>query len=712
MTVIRSIPGRIRFSARSTAAVQQLQQEAKGVLEQVDTQVEFVYNPRTQRGLLTFPKDRDLTELLVGVVEKMAGTLANSNFGKPDVACPDNSGNLPATNDLSSGDELGSPFWPIAKKVTNHYMSRMFMPAALRPYWTMFNVAPLIWEGLKSLRQGKLDVNVLDAAAVGAALLMRDFNTAGTINLLLDISETLEEWTKEKSRSDIAALFGDDNKPVWVMRDDEPVVITSDQLVTGDLVVVRSGSRVPVDGTVAEGTAMVNQASMTGEPLAVEKSYGSEVYAGTVVEEGRIIIYAESVGNETRFANIAKILTESDERKADIHTQAVKMADKIVPFSFILSAIVYGVTRNMTQAASVLLADYSCAIKLATPLAVRSAMLEAAQNGAVIKGGKYLEQLSKLDAIVLDKTGTLTEARPEVVKICPVNGYTEEFVLQQAACMEEHFPHPVADAIVRKADEAGLEHAEDHAEVEYILAHGIATTLDGKRTVLGSKHFVHEDENISLEIAEDEITECVDSALSLLYFACGGELAGVIAIKDPIRDDANAFIRKLEAMDVERIIMLTGDGEDAAASVADELNITEYYAQALPDEKTVLIDSLRKDGYTVAMVGDGINDSAALTTADVGVSMKHGADIAREACDVMLSGERLDSLTDAMEVSRRVMRRLRRNFMFIVASNTLFIGLGITGLITPAMMALLHNSGTVLTCAHSMRPMLPDRTGD
>lgn len=708
MTVIRSFPGRIRFSAQTPAAVQLLQQQAEVALDQIDTQVAVEYNPRTKRGLLTFEKRNDLTQLLVEVVEGMAQTLAASRIA---TQVNDETGALVpvVVQEDEPEDEIENPVWIISKKVMNHYMTRMFMPLTLRPYWTAFNVAPLLWEGVKSLRQRKLDVNVLDAAAIGAALAMRDFNTAGTINLLLDISETLEEWTKEKSRSDIAALFSGDKKPVWVMRDDEPVAISSDELVTGDLVVVRSGSRIPVDGIVADGTALVNQSSMTGEPLAVEKSVEAEVYAGTVVEEGRIIVYAQSVGNDTRFAKIARILTESDERKADIHSQAVQMADKIVPFSFILSGIVYAVTRNVTQAAAVLLADYSCAIKLATPLAVRSAMLEAAHNGAVIKGGKYLEQLAELDAIVLDKTGTLTEARPEVVRICALNGYSEEFVLQQAACMEEHFPHPVADAIVRKADEAGLVHSEDHAEVEYILAHGIATTLDGHRTILGSKHFVNEDEGISFENAEDVIAECSGAGLSLLYFACGNELAGVIAIKDPVRDDAADFIRKLEDMDVERIIMLTGDGEETAASVAADLDIHEYYAQALPDEKTSLITNLREQGYTVAMVGDGINDSAALTTADVGVSMKHGADIAREACDVMLTGERLDSLTDAMDISKRTMRRIKRNFMFIVASNTLFIGLGVTGIITPALMALLHNSGTVLTCVHSMRPMLPER---
>lgn len=718
MTVIRSFPGRVRFSAQSADVVEALKKRLEQALAEIETTIAIEFNPRTGRGLLTFEQDETLTAHIVSVVNagcdapsrsgnELCGSSSKASGKASGCGLPAVSNTLP---DASSGSdsELENPFWLITKQVTSHYMRRTLMPPAFRPYWTLFSVAPLLWNGVRSLLQRRLDVDVLDAAAIGSALLMRDFNTAGTINLLLNISETLEDWTKEKSRSDIAALYCSDQKPVWVMRKDEPIQLPPDQLVEGDLVIVRSGSRIPVDGIVADGTAMVNQSSMTGEPLAVSRSVGAEVFAGTVVEEGRIVILSEGVGENTRFAKIARILSESDELKADIHSQAVHMADKIVPFSFILSGLVYAVTRNWTQAASVLLADYSCAIKLATPLAVRSAMLEAAHRGAVVKGGKYLEQLASIDAVVLDKTGTLTEARPEVVKICPLNGYSEKFVLRNAACMEEHFPHPVAEAVVRKAEELGLEHAEHHAEVEYILAHGIATTLDGQRMILGSRHFIHEDEGISLEGAEEPLKSCAADGLSLLYLACGGVLAGIIALKDPVREDAERFIRKLEEMGVERTIMLTGDGLETARSVAGELGITEFYAQALPDEKTVLIEELREAGYTVAMVGDGINDSAALTKADIGVSMKHGADIAREACDVMLTGERLESFTDSMELSRRVMRRIQRNFIFIVASNTLFIGLGVAGIITPALLAFLHNTGTVLTCAHSMRPMLPE----
>ncbi len=733
MEIVRCIPGRIRFAASSSSVLPALLACVQDAVSELPVEIGYEFNERTGRGLLTFPADEALTAMLVGALRdgfEAEGTLPQGK-GTPGlparaIAEPAAESALAPCRRADLGDasacalpvpaissvravgqeQLESPFAIIFRKVSVHYLTRLFMPPLLRPYWTIYKVAPLIWEGVRALLRGKVNVSVLDAAAVGASLAMRDFNTAGTINLLLDISETLEDWTREKSRADLAALFRGDDKPVWVMRKDGPISIDSSSVVQGDLVIVRSGSRIPVDGVVADGTAMVNQSSMTGEPMSVKKSVGSEVFAGTVVDEGKIIILSEGVGDETRFAKIARIISESEGMKADIHGQAVKLADKIVPFSFLLSGIIYLVTRNWMKAGSVLLADYSCAIKLATPLSVRAAMLEAAQRGALIKGGRHVEALSRVDAVVLDKTGTLTEARPVVVDICPVNGFSREFVLRHAACMEEHFPHPVAEAVVRKADEEGLHHAEDHAEVEYILAHGIVTALNGQRMVLGSRHFVLEDEGIELEEAETYVERCAHTGLSLLYFAVGRKLAGVIALEDPLRPSAHRFVRRLENMGMRRIIMLTGDAYPTARAVAEELELSEFRAQALPDEKTTLIDSLRAEGYTVAMVGDGINDSAALTRADVGVSMRHGADIAREACDVMITGDRLDSLMDSMVISRKAMRRIRRNFVFIVTSNTLFISMGILGIISPAMLALLHNSGTVLSCAHSMRPLL------
>ena len=712
MSIVRAIPGRIRFKAPSEGAVLHVQERLLASMGDDLGDLSFDYNPRTGRALATFGRDAELTERVTEIVDLTLGQHQPSALPDCRDADPgdENGCGLPAlAMGMEQPGKLENPFWIVAKKVANHYLTRLLMPMPIRPYWTAFNVAPLIFEGVRNLFQRKLNVAVLDAAAIGAALAMRDFNTAGTINLLLDISETLEDWTREKSRNDLASLFRGDGKPVWTLRQGKEVQVSQDEIKEGDLVVVRSGARIPVDGVVADGTAMVNQSSMTGEPLSVKRGVGKEVFAGTVVVEGKIVILSEGVGDETRFAKIAQVISDSESMKAEIHGQAIQMADKIVPFSFILSGVIFAITRNWMQAAAVLMADYSCAIKLSTPLAVRSAMLEAAHCGALVKGGKYVEQLSKVNAIVLDKTGTLTKATPEVVDVCPVNGYSREFILRNAACMEEHFPHPVADAVVRRADDEGLIHDERHAEVEYILAHGISTTLDGKRMILGSRHFVHEDEGIDLTAADEEIGRCALSGLSTLYMAVDNELAGVIALEDPLRDSSYRFIRRLENIGMERIVMLTGDGEATARSVAQELEIEEYYAQALPHEKTKLVDDLREEGYTVAMMGDGINDSAALSHAHVGVSMKHGADIAQEACDVMLTSERLDSLMDAMSISKMVMKRIKRNYQIIVGSNTLFIGLGVFGVISPALLAFLHNSGTVLTCAYSMRPMLPEQ---
>lgn len=695
MSVIRCIPGRIRFSALSVDGVRLLQQKAKVVFSQAPIKIYVTYNPRTRRGLLIFIQDDKFTQILVDLINILADDLATIPETKTQ--------ELSVTEDGQALQE--NPLWSISKKVIKFYTTRLLMPPVLRPFWCIYKVAPLIWQGYKSLSEGRLDVHVLDATAIISALFMRDFDTAGTIHLLLDISETLEEWTKEKSKSNIASLFIRGERPVWVMRKDNPVEISSNELIKGDLVVVRTSGEIPVDGIVADGFAMVNQSSMTGEPLAVKKTVGSEVYAGTIVEEGQVIILSEAVGDETRFARIAKILNESNGMKAHIHSHAEKLADKIVPFSFIFSGLILALTGNMRKAATVLLADYSCGIKLATPLAIRTAMIELARNGAVLKGGKHLESLSRVDTIILDKTGTLTTSRPEVVEVYPVNGFSRDFVLRQAACMEEHFPHPIAEAILEKAKQEGLDHMEDHAEIEYILAHGIATTLDGQRMVLGSRHFIHEDEGIDVNDAETVIKECTGKGLSMLYFGCGGNLAGVIAVQDPVREDAPHFIRMLEKKAMKRIIMLTGDGNETAKTVAKQLRINEYYSQVLPDDKTFLVNQLKSEGHTVAMIGDGVNDSAALTSADLGVSMKHGADIAKETSDIILTGERLDSLIDAMDISHQSMNRIRRNFLFIVASNTVFIGLGITGIITPAMMALLHNLGTVLTCVASIRPI-------
>ncbi|WP_029896092.1 heavy metal translocating P-type ATPase [Desulfohalovibrio reitneri] len=709
MSIVRSIPGRIRFDVGSEEAFAKVRDQLLDDLGGELGELELRYNPRSGRGLALFSPDEGATSRALEILADILHTslpmtlppCRGADLGDERACAP------PGLHPGGHAETpLEHPFVSVARKVFLFFLRRRFMPMRIRPYFVAFTVAPLILEGLRSLVRGRINVSVLDASAVGSAMLMRDFDTAGSIHLLLEVSEDLEDWTREKSRGDLASLYRGDGRPAWVQRGEGEVQISQDELRQGDLVVVRSGARIPVDGVVADGTAMVNQSSMTGEPLSVKRGPGKEVFAGTVVEEGKLIIYSESVGDETRFAKIAQVISDSESMKADVHSHAVQLADRIVPLSFVLFGVVFAFTRNWMKASSVLMADYSCAIKIATPLAVRSAMLESAHFGAVIKGGKYIEQLSKADAIVLDKTGTLTKASPEVVRVCPVNGYSRSYVLRNAACMEEHFPHPIADAIVRKADEEGLVHDERHAEVEYTLAHGVSTTLGDDRLVLGSRHFISDDEGIHIDDSQEAVAECTRQGLSTLYLGVGGELAGVIALEDPLRESAYRFVRRLENMGMRRIVMLTGDGEASAKAVAGEVEIKEYHSQVLPDDKTRIVDELREEGHIVAMVGDGINDSAALSRADVGISMKHGADIAQEACDVMLTVDRLDSLVDSITLSRLAMKRIRNNYGFIVASNTAFIGLGVSGLITPALLAFLHNSGTVLTCAWSMRPYL------
>lgn len=696
--IVRSIPGRLRLNLGAEELYWALQKVLKEETGDDFHSMSFSYNNRNGRALAQFPSSQQLTQNIIDIIEKFFPVLKQKL----------SEGSLPVVLPQRSEDhELENPFWVVTKKVGLFYLNRALTPLSWRPFTTAWTVAPILLTGVKTLVvERKLNVDVLDAAAIGSAMAMRDFGTAGIIHLLLDISETLEEWTKEKSKRDLTSLFSGDGKPVWIIRDGQEVPVLLEDVVQGDLMVVRSGARIPVDGTVETGTAMVNQASMTGEPLAVRKDQGSEVYSGTVVEEGKIIIRSEAVGDQTRFAQIAQVITDSEHLKAGLHSEAEKMADKIVPFSFIFAGAVFAVTRNWMQAAAVLMADYSCAIKLATPLAVRSAMVESAKAGALIKGGKFIEEMAKVDAVVLDKTGTLTEARPKVIEVLPVNGFTRDYVLQHAACLEEHFPHPVADAIVQLAEDEGLLHDEMHSEVDYILAHGIASQLDGKRVVVGSRHFIHEDEGISLGPVEEYITECASHGYSTLYLGIGGKLAAVFSLEDPLRQSSLRFIRRLEGSGVKRIIMLTGDGEQAANNVANVLGIKEYYSQVLPEDKTALVKELREEGYTVAMIGDGINDSAALSSAHVGVSMKHGADIAREACDVMLTGERLDCFIDSMEISKKAVKRIKKNFSFIVGSNTSFIGMGVAGIISPAVLAFLHNSSTVLTCVNSMRPTM------
>lgn len=576
-------------------------------------------------------------------------------------------------------------------------------PLPIRTAIALYGAAPFFKKGIKSLLNRSLNIDVLDATAIGAAMGMGDYRTAGAISFLLKVGDYLEEWTRDKSKKMLTHAFQIDDEYVWLRKNGSEYMVKTSELKEGDIVAVRAGSRIPVDGVVIEGEAMVNQSSMTGEPLPVMKRTGLTVYAGTVVEEGSLAIKAQKVGSETTVSKIVRIIEGAGHLKADIQSHAESLADRLVPYTFLLSGLTYFITGNPAKAASVLLVDYSCAIRLSTPLSIMAGMINSAKKGAVIKGGKFIERLSKANVFVLDKTGTLTEASPSVVDVIAFNGYSKDYVLKHAACVEEHFPHPVATAIVKKAKDEGLIHKEEHSEVEYIAAHGIASYLNGKRILAGSRHFIIEDEGIDDSCCREIISMAAFRGHSILYVAIDDKLAGLIVIEDPLRQEAFEFIKRLKDYGVNKIVMLTGDADAAARNIAAKLGITDYYSQILPDKKTEIVKLLKNSGNVVAMVGDGINDSAALAHAHVGISMKHGADIAKEACDVLLLDGSLMSIIEAKNISKKAMDTIKQNFKYIVGINSSLIFLGLAGLSTPAFSAFMHNASTVLSALNSLR---------
>jgi len=580
------------------------------------------------------------------------------------------------------------------------------IPLPLKPFIAVYGAIPIFKKGLKAVFRRKLSIDVLDSSAISVAIGMKAYRTAGIITLLLKVGDYLDEWTRSRFRKMLTGMFSmDRGGNAWIRTESGECMIMVDELKKGDSVIVRTGSRIPVDGVVIEGEAMVNQSSMTGEPLPVRKSKGISVYAETTIEEGMLVVKALSVGSDTRVAKIVKVIEESEGLKADVQSHAEQLAGRLVPYTFLASGLTYAFTGNLFRAASVLLVDYSCAIKLSVPLAVMSGMLRAAKKGVLIKGGRFIERLSSADVFVLDKTGTLTEATPGIMAVIPFNGYDRDYILKQAACVEEHFPHPVARAVVEKARDEGIIHEEDHTNVEYVAAHGIASRVSGKRILVGSRHFIEEDEGINTGVAEKTVNKFAAKGHSVLYVAINDKLAGIIAIEDPLRNDSLMFLKKLNALGIKRIIMLTGDAEASAKNVAKRLGIKEYYAQMLPDTKTEMIKRLKREGNTVVMVGDGINDSPAIAHADVGISMKHGADIAKEVCDVLLLDGNLTAIIDTIKISRKAMSLIKKNFGYTVWINSSLIGLGLLGALPLAVSAFTHNAATIAVIMNSLRLM-------
>lgn len=556
------------------------------------------------------------------------------------------------------------------------------------------------------LRQGKIEVPVLDATAIGVSLVRSDFNTAGSIMFLLGIGELLEEWTHKKSVDDLARSMSLNVTKVWEWKDGKEELVNATEIRQESQVVVHMGNVIPFDGKMTAGEAMVNQASLTGESVPVRKETGMFVYAGTVVEEGEMTLEVTEVGASRRFQKIVSMIEESEKLKSGLECKAENLANKLVPYSFAGTVLTYLLTGNAARALSVLMVDYSCALKLAMPISVLSAIREANLYGVTVKGGKYLEAVAQADTIVFDKTGTLTKAKPTVVDVVSFNGQSPDELLRVAACLEEHFPHSMAKAVMEAAEEKKLKHEEMHTKVEYLVAHGISTTINGRKAIIGSFHFVFEDEKCIVPEEQKEKFTNLPKQYSRLYMAIDGRLAAVICIEDPLRPEAKQVIDKLHACGFEKIVMMTGDGENTASAIAREVGVDEYYSEVLPEDKAQYVEKQKEQGRKVIMIGDGINDSPALSAADVGIAISDGAEIAREIADITIGAENLQQLITLRTLSEKLMKRIGSNYRSIVGFNSMLILLGTAGIITPTASALLHNSSTLLIGLRSMNNLL------
>ena len=592
--------------------------------------------------------------------------------------------------------------------VAGRCLRKLFLPAPLDAAYTAFRSIRFLWKGVRCVLSRRLEVEVLDALSIGVSLLRGDFGTAGSVMFLLNLGSLLEEWTRKKSLDDLARSMALNVDKVWVRSQGTEVLVPLTKVRSGDEVVVRSGNMIPLDGTVLEGEAMVNQAALTGEAMPVRKAEGSTLYAGTVVEEGECVFIAKAEGGSNRYDKIVAMIEESEKLKSSTENRALVLADKLVPWCLGATVVTYLLTRNATRAISCLMVDFSCALKLSMPLAVLSAMRECGSYHITVKGGKYLEALSQADTIVFDKTGTLTRATPQVVEVVPFSGCNEREVLQLAACLEEHFPHSMANAVVRAAKERGISHEEMHSEVEYIVAHGIASRVGGQRVVIGSHHFVFEDEKCTIPTAEQQKFDALKPAYSHLYMAASGQLVGVICISDPLRPEAAAVLNGLRALGIRNTVMMTGDSERTAAAIAKQVGVDRFFAEVLPEDKANFVQQAKAEGHTVVMIGDGINDSPALSAADIGIAINSGAAIAREIADVTIKADSLEELVALKAIANSLQKRVHANYRFVLIFNSALIALGALGILQPASSAMLHNLSTIGISLKSMTNLLPE----
>ena len=590
--------------------------------------------------------------------------------------------------------------------VAGRCLRKLFLPAPLAAAYTAFRSIHFLWKGVRCVLSRRLEVEVLDALSIGVSLLRGDFGTAGSVMFLLNLGSLLEEWTRKKSLDDLARSMALNVDKVWVRSQGTEVLVPLTKVRSGDEVVVRSGNMIPLDGTVLEGEAMVNQAALTGEAMPVRKAEGSTLYAGTVVEEGECVFIAKAEGGSNRYDKIVAMIEESEKLKSSTENRALELADKLVPWCLAGTVVTYALTRNVTRAISILMVDFSCALKLSMPLAVLSAMRECGTAHITVKGGKYLEALAKADTIVFDKTGTLTRATPQVVDLIPFSNSEKDDVLRLAAWLEEHFPHSMANAVVRAAREQGLAHEEMHSEVEYIVAHGIASRVGGERVVIGSYHFVFEDEHCIVPADEQEKFDQMPAEYSHLYMAASGQLVGVICIADPLRPEAASVLRQLHKLGIRNTVMMTGDSYRTAEAIARQAGVDQFFAEVLPEDKANFVQKAKAEGRTVVMIGDGINDSPALSAADIGIAINSGAAIAREIADVTIKADSLEELVTLKTIANALQHRVSSNYRFVLSFNSTLIVLGALGILQPAASAMLHNLSTIGISLRSMTNLI------
>lgn len=610
----------------------------------------------------------------------------------------------------SSGRELNKEYQEkLISKVIYHFGRKWFLPAPIRNAYTAVVSVKYIWKGIRTLAKGKIEVPVLDATAIGVSMLRGDYGTASSVMFLLGVGELLEEWTHKKSVGDLARSMSLNVGKVWLKKDGQEILVPSEKIVSGDEIVVHMGNLVPFDGEVSDGEGMVNQASLTGESVPVRRTLGSVVYAGTVLEEGELTILVKQTGGSSRYEKITAMIEESEKLKSGLESKAEHLADRLVPYSLGGTALTYLLTQNATKALSILMVDFSCALKLAMPISVLSAIREANQHKITVKGGKFLEAVADADTIVFDKTGTLTKAQPTVAEVVSFSETkSPDELLRIAACLEEHFPHSMAKAVVDAAREKHLDHEEMHSKVEYIVAHGISTTIEGKKAVIGSYHFVFEDENSVIPKGMEEKFSRLPAEYSHLYLAIEGVLAAVICIEDPLRPEAAEIVRQLKKAGLKKIVMMTGDSERTAKAIAKKVGVDEYYAEVLPEDKANFVEKEKAEGRKVIMIGDGINDSPALSAADVGIAISEGAEIAREIADITVAADDLAEILVLRMLSNRLMKRIHRNYRFIVTFNAGLILLGVGGILQPTTSALLHNTSTLYIGLKSMGNLLDE----